>query len=70
MNTKTGELFNVSENDLEDLLNQNDDLIRIDREDMTIKQRKTMKVSLKDNRSKLGKQRLSAVEERKKVFGK
>ncbi len=68
MNTRTGELINLLENDLES--SQNDDLISIDEKDMTTKQKKNMKVSLKDNRSKLGKQRLSVIEERRKVFGK
>lgn len=44
--------------------------VPIDPEDMTRKQRREKKVSLSDYRSKLGKQRLTAIQERKKVFGR
>lgn len=43
--------------------------VPIDPEDMTRKQRRERKVSLSDHRSKLGKQ-LTAIQQRKKVFGK
>lgn len=43
--------------------------VPIDPEDMTRKQRRESKVSLNDHRSKLGK-RLTAIQQRKKVFGK
>lgn len=59
MGTRTGKLFSL-----------NKDLVEVNPEDMTFKQKTEMKVSLHDNRSKLGKQRLSAIEERKAVFGK
>ena len=43
--------------------------VPVDNKDMTMKQRETMQVSPKDHRSKLGKQ-LTAIQQRKKVFGK
>ena len=57
------------------LLEQQEELelknyIPIDPKDMTRKQKSESKVSLNDHRSKLGKQRLTALQERKKVFGR
>ena len=70
MNTRTGELFNADRETLEKMFKMNQDLIEVNPKDMTVKQSENMQVSLNDNRSKLGRQRLSAIEERKRVFGK
>jgi len=52
MDTRTGEL--ISQDDLA-LMKSIGDFVTVDDKDMTKKQRKEMKVSLKDHRSKLGK---------------
>ena len=71
MNIDTGELFNADpRKTLKELLKLNNNLIQVDQKDMTKKQEKNMHVSLNDNKSKLGKQRLTAIQERKQVFGK
>jgi len=64
MNTKTGEILEgVKLEELSKLLTG--DLMQVDPDDMTDKQKKEMKVSLHDNRSKLGKKRVSYVNGKK-----
>lgn len=55
MDINTGELKEIKSKDLETLLKENEDWVRINEEDMTDKQKKEMKVSLHDHKSKLGK---------------
>ena len=66
MNTNTGEIFSGKElggiinitdfNDLKEALEQNRDFVSVSEADMTEKQKETKQVSLKDHRSKLGRQ--------------
>lgn len=71
MNTRTGELFRATEEELKEWLSQDDHITAIKEEEMTEKQRLNMQVSKHDNRSKLGKKFTeSRKEERKRVFGK
>ena len=65
MNTKTGEIIPFDELMKLSLWEQ-EDYIDINDDELTEKQRKNRKVSLKDNRSVLGKKRIKAVKGLKK----
>ncbi len=71
MNVYTGELRQMTAEELDKLSKMEDNpWLQINQNDITRKQKRERKVSLNDHRSKLGKQRLTAIQERKGVFGR
>ena len=73
MNTDTGELksyIGLTPDELDQLNTRDcDPLTKVNEKDMTERQKRRMQVSKHDHRSTLGK-KLTAIQQRKKVFGK
>jgi hypothetical protein len=79
MNIDTGEIKRFfDESELKDAIQKGENLVEIDENDMTEKQKLNKKVSLHDNKSKLGKKRIRekrkqeafGLEKTKGAFGK